>query len=122
MSLEPLKNGTISPSQVPGIHFGKILPENLSHEAPPCRLKGPLHADVHDFENQEHAILTALNTKFLPTKIADQNDSLKQALTLEGISEYIIEVLYGKTAPFKSRFYAWGFSRTMFERIDPLTL
>lgn len=112
-------NGTIAPEDIPGIRVGELLPADLRHEALPYRADGPLHMDERDFAKQEADILEALNTRFLPTKIADPNDSLKQAIILDELEEYVIEVRYGSGKPFESRFYAWGFSRFRFERVIP---
>ncbi len=118
-SIDLRGNGTIAPAEIPGIRVGGILPADIHHEALPYRADGPLHLGVQDFEQQESAILTAIHTRFLPSKIADPNDSLKQAIILDGLHKYVIEVEYGSKKPFESRYYAWGFSRFRFERIIP---
>ncbi len=112
-------SGTIAPADIPGIQVGEILPADIRHDALPYRAGGPLHTDQRDFAKQENDILEALNVRFLPTKIADPNYSLKQAIILDELGEYVIEVRYGPGKPFESRYYAWGFSRFRFERVIP---
>ncbi|MDD2745784.1 MAG: hypothetical protein PHU93_04565, partial [Candidatus Gracilibacteria bacterium] len=52
-----------------------------------------------------------------PTTIVDVEDSLKKIRVFEELSDYIIDIQHGNTAPFEYRYYAWGFSRLHFERI-----
>lgn len=96
------------------------MPTNTDHNELPFRAKTPLHQHEEAYDAHEAKILLALNARFLPTKIADAEDSLKQILVFEELSDYIIAVQYGNTAPFEHRYYAWGFSHLHFERIYPL--
>jgi len=111
------KTGTIVSADTPWISFKHWHPVNTDHQEIPYRAIGPLQNSSASIEVQEAQILQALNTKFLPTKVADASDSLKQILILEELDDYIIEVRYGNTLLFESRCYAWGFSRIGFERI-----
>jgi len=111
------KSGNVGPGNISGMAFGDTITANLEHGDSAYRAKGPIYSSTKAPEEQERDILAALNAKFLPTKIADQNDSLKQILILEEVTEYVIEVKYGNSAPYDSRYYAWGFDRVAFERL-----
>lgn len=113
------KSGNTARAEVAGLSFSQKLAPNLEHGDRAFRAKKPLLPAVKNTDEQEVLILQTLNTKFLPTKIADQNDSLKQAIILEEATQYVIEVQFGNSAPFESRYYAWGFDRIRFERISP---
>lgn len=115
-----VRTGGIAPANISGTSFVPGYPANTDHGELPFRAKHPLHQTEEIYDSQESKILLALNTRFLPTKIADMTDSLKQILVFDELSDYIIEVQYGNSVQFEKRYYAWGFQRLKFERICPL--
>ncbi|MDD2745911.1 MAG: MBL fold metallo-hydrolase, partial [Candidatus Gracilibacteria bacterium] len=70
--------GIITPANISGVSFVPGFPANTDHNELPFRAKNPLHQSEEIYDAQEAKILQALNARFLPTKIADVEDSLKQ--------------------------------------------
>jgi hypothetical protein len=94
-------------TKLPGIQFESCSEVSLEHAEIPFRAQGPLSHECRDEDAQEMAIVDALNTRFLPFKIGDSTDSLKQILILEKKRVYRIDIQYGASAPYERRQYVW---------------
>ncbi|MFZ4461398.1 MAG: hypothetical protein ACOYN2_02405 [Patescibacteria group bacterium] len=74
--------------------FKKQAPRNLDHTIEMHRLDKPLNTSDSPFHAQESLILQALNTRFLPTKIADPYDNFKNIVLQNPGHCYQVEVRY----------------------------
>lgn len=85
--------------------FKKQSVRNLEHTIEMHRAEKPLGVSGSPTSDQELLILQALNTRFLPTKLADPYDNLKNIVLQNPGHCYQVEVRYGNAAPFESRVY-----------------
>ncbi len=84
----------IGNGEIPGIHFGTSPSVSLDHAVAFSRNTGPQNSDIRDIPTLELSILRALNTRFLPTKLADPLDNLKSLLLDIPSRQYTIAVDY----------------------------
>ena len=101
------------------MRYSPLPASSIDHAISFERADSPLSKDVRDRNTQESSILDALNTKFLPTKLADTFDHLKNIVLKNPDHAYRIEVRFWTQAPFESRFYIWNFWQSTFLREFP---
>ena len=104
-------------SNLLGLQFGAIIKPSLDHTAVFSRRSRPQRTEICEIEPLDREILETLNTRFLPTKLADPIDNLKALLLEIPSRQYIIGVDYSVANGFERRYYGWGFGNTQFERM-----
>lgn len=96
----------------------------VSLENPPTNLDapifktesfGPLHDRKWNYKAQEQKILHMLNTKFLPYRLANAQDNLKNAILQSKNHKYVIKIKYWNTQEYFERNYFFGFESSLFE-------
>jgi hypothetical protein len=99
------------------IQFWSTFKPSLEHTAVFSRKSRPQRAEIDEIKPLEEQILHVLNTRFLPTKLADPVDNLKSILLEIPSRRYAIAVDYSIASGFERRYYCWGFGSNQFERV-----
>lgn len=76
---------------------------------------GPLDNSKRNHKAQEQKILTMLNSKFLPYRLANTEDNLKNAILQSKNKRYVVKVRYGTQEEHYERNYYFDFSRFDFQ-------
>lgn len=75
----------------------------------------PLSQRNGNYKAQEQKILDALNHKFLPYRLANTEDPLKNAILQAKNRKYAIKIKYGNSEEFFERNYYYDFTSTQFQ-------
>lgn len=76
---------------------------------------GPIDNFKRNFKAQEQKILTMLNNKFLPYRLANTEDNLKNAILNSKNHKYVVKIRYWILEDYFERNYYFDFSSTVFE-------
>lgn len=76
---------------------------------------GPLDPRKGNYKAQEQKILEMLNTKFLPYRMANSEDNLKNAILNSKNHKYVVKIRYGNTDEYFERNYFYSFGSIAFE-------
>lgn len=74
----------------------------------------PLRDEERDVVRQEKLVLGLLNGRFLPTKLADPDDNLKNLVLKNDDRTYRVIVRFGTTGNFVTKSFVWNFSKIGF--------
>ena len=117
ISYRVAKGKTERIGKVPGVTVVGGLPEIRDVSALPAvkRSFRPMREDDRQLLEQEKLVLGLLNGRFLPTKLADPDDNLKNAVLRNPDRNYRILVRYGNSRSYVSKTYVWNFSMLGFD-------
>lgn len=76
---------------------------------------GPLDERKWNYKAQEQKILEMLNNKFLPYRIANSEDNLKNAILNSKNHKYVVKIRYGNSSEYFERNYFYSFWSVRFE-------
>lgn len=76
---------------------------------------GPLDNRKGNYKAQEQKILEMLNNKFLPYRLANSEDNLKNAILTSKNHKYVVKIRYGNTQEYFERNYFYSFGSIRFE-------
>lgn len=76
---------------------------------------GPLDERKWNYKAQEQKILEMLNNKFLPYRIANSEDNLKNAILTSKNHKYVVKIRYGNSSEYFERNYFYSFWSVRFE-------
>lgn len=76
---------------------------------------GPLDNRKWSYKAQEQKILDMLNNKFLPYRLANSEDNLKNAILNSKNHKYVVKIRYGNTEEYFERNYFYWFGSLKFE-------
>lgn len=76
---------------------------------------GPLDKRKWNFKAQEQKILEMLNNKFLPYRMANSEDNLKNAILTSKNHKYVVKIRYGNEQEYFERNYFYSFGSIKFE-------
>ena len=74
----------------------------------------PLRNEERDVARQEKLVLGLLNGRFLPTKLADPDDNLKNIVLKNDDRTYRVLVRFGTAENFVAKTFVWNFSKIGF--------
>lgn len=75
---------------------------------------GPIDNFKRNFKAQEQKILEVLNNKFLPYRLANSEDNLKNAILNSKNKKYVVKIIYWSLEDHIQRNYYFDFSSTKF--------
>lgn len=75
----------------------------------------PLDERKGNYKAQEQKILEMLNTKFLPYRMANSEDNLKNAILNSKNHKYVVKIRYGNSSEYFERNYFYSFGSIRFE-------
>lgn len=76
---------------------------------------GPLDERKWNYKAQEQKILEMLNNKFLPYRMANSEDNLKNAILNSKNHKYVVKIRYGNSSQYFERNYFYSFWSVRFE-------
>ncbi len=88
---------------------------NLDCEVFKEDISGPLDERKWNYKAQEQKILEMLNNKFLPYRMANSEDNLKNAILHSKNHKYVVKIRYGNSNEYFERNYFYSFGSIRFE-------
>ena len=88
---------------------------NLDTEIWKQDIAGPLDERKGNYKAQEQKILEMLNNKFLPYRMANSEDNLKNAILNSKNHKYVVKIRYGNSEEYFERNYFYSFGSIRFE-------
>lgn len=76
---------------------------------------GPMDERKWNYKAQEQKILEMLNNKFLPYRMANSEDNLKNAIINSKNHKYVVKIRYGNSQEYFERNYFYSFWSIRFE-------
>ncbi|MGE4444455.1 MAG: MBL fold metallo-hydrolase [Candidatus Altimarinota bacterium] len=88
---------------------------NLDLELFKVDKSGPLDERKGNYKAQEQKFLEMLNNKFLPYRLANSEDNLKNAMLQSKNHKYVIKIRYGNSEEYFERNYFFSFGSFCFQ-------
>lgn len=110
------KGHTERVGNVPGVTVPKLAASSKEAWELPAvkRAFKPLRNEERDVARQEKLTLGLLNGRFLPTKLADPDDNLKNLVLKNDDRTYRVIVRFGTAEKFVTKAFVWNFSKIGF--------
>lgn len=116
MSYKLSKGRTERAGNVPGVTVMKLAaPSKEAWELPAVKRPfKPVRNEKRDVARQEKLVLGLLNGRFLPTKLADPDDNLKNLVLQNPDRTYRVIVRFGTAEKYVAKSFVWSFSKIGF--------
>ena len=93
------------------------LKQDFSIKAKKFEKTWPLNDEKRNTSSQKNIILNLINNRFLPYRLANTEDNLKNAILNSPSNRYIIKVKYWTESDFFEEYYSYDFASTKFNAI-----